>query len=383
MANDYPQIVDKSTLTGVLPGEQFMLIGIEGVMTAASPAVAGLPQIIATVEEAATQFGADSSLTDLISFVLSRGIVYVTAVASGDDGAPPTLAERKTAWEALEDDPTIRIRLTDDTTQATLVALADSCEAADSIQNKQFCFVGIATPTTKAGLAAAAAAVGSNAANRIAGQRAVLVGPGIYSSDGTLLSGAYAAAAAACEVAKNPDITDSLNGALIAAMGGVELEVATGLPLFRLRANGGAPINDFQDLLTDGASPLQQDSTGVAAFTHLRTTWVTDDRYDALMTLLIKDFLFVGIRDMLLAEKFLRMGNTADNRSHAAAKVDAYLTVHNDIVQPIALPDGTTGYGVTVTPSPDEKEFTVAYNGEVVRGTNVINIAGSLTIPVS
>jgi hypothetical protein len=61
--------------------------------------------------------------------------------------------------------------------------------------------------------------------------------------------------------------------------------------------------------------------------------------------------------------------------------VDAYLKAHDTWVAPVQLPDGTTGYGVTTSASTDGKKFTVAYRGQVVRGTNVIAIDATLTIP--
>jgi hypothetical protein len=373
MAHDYPQIVDKSTLTGVFLVDQFLTVGVEGQMDAVGTAVVGLPVLVTTAEQASGLFGANSSLTKLVNVLLGRGLAGVWAVASAS-GVAPTLVQRQTAWAALEENSDVRVRLTDSVTQADLVALADSCENAETIQHKQFCVVGLSTPSTKDG----ATAVG----DAIASKRAVLVSPGIYDNNGNLLTGQYGAAYAAAEVAKNPDIADSLNLMSLGATGGIETQNTTGLPLYRLHANAGVPINDFQDLLDHGVSPFQQGRDGRAAFTHLRTTYTVDETFDALMTLLIKDQVFLDIRDLLLASNTLRTGNTADNRSLAAKMVESYLTQHSDWVQPVELANGTVGYGVSVTPTPDSKSMTINYHGQVVRGTNVININGSLTIPV-
>lgn len=372
MANDYPQIVDKSTLTGVFNVDQFLAIGIEGQADAAGSATVALPYVIASVEDANAIFGPVSRLTGVIKLVLARGINFVYAVASAK-AAGPTLVQRQTAWANLEANADIRIRLTDSETQADLVALADSCEWAETIQNKQFCIVGLAGPAVKATSIAAATALAS--------KRGIIVDPGIYDVNGVLLTGRFAAAAAACEIAKNPDITDSLNKAPIPATTGIEKEAASGLPVYRLKANAGTPINDFQDLLTGGVSPFETASDGRAAFSHLRTTWTTDTSFDALQTLLIKDQVFIDIRNLLLGTNALRTPNTADNRSLAAKIVERYLKSHDDWVAPVKLGDGTTGYGVTVVTAPDLKSFTVNYFGAIVRGTNVININGTLTIP--
>ena len=370
MANDSPMIVDESTLTGIFQSETYLPVGVEGEMALDGDATYALPETISSPGDAATAFGASSSLTSIVQLLLARGFSRVTAVASD---ASHDLAGREAAWEALEDDDTIRLRLSDATAQADLAALAASCENAEGIQNKQFCVTAMATPTSKSTLSTYAAAIAS--------KRAVLVGPGVYDLNANLLGGGLLAAICGAEIAKNPDITDSLNLYEIPATAGIEVEAASGLPLFRLRANGGSPIDDFADLLDDGVSPLKQADTGLAAFTHLRTTWTEDATFDALQTLLIKDGVFIGIRQELLANNFLRKPNTSDNRSLAAAIVDAWLLAHDTWVAPVALPDGKTGYGVTTAASTDGKKFTVSYKGQVVRGTNVIAIDGTLVIP--
>jgi len=98
------------------------------------------------------------------------------------------------------------------------------------------------------------------------------------------------------------------------------------------------------------------------------------------MTLLIRDETFIGLRAMLEAEKFLRRGNTPQNRALAARLVETWLKAHNDWVQPITLANGTLGYGVTVTASSDLRKMIVDYQGEIVRNNQVIDLRGTLTI---
>lgn len=372
MSTTFPEIRDVSVLSGMFFTSQFLTIGVEGQSGAGGTATVGTPYEVSDVSQAVDLFDDTSNLTSLITFLLNRGLNSVWAVSSANDGAPD-LAERQTAWEPLNENADVRILLTDDTTQATLVALAEACEDAETIQNKQFCVVAIANPTTKANLTAAAAAIAS--------KRAVLVGPSVYDEDGTLLSGQYAAAYAAAEIAKNPDITDDLDGVAIPNTTGIEKDT-NGMPLLRIRINGGTPTNDFSDLLDDGVSPFQQGRNGQAEFVHLRTTFTTDDTYDALMTLLIMDQSFIEIRSMLLDQKFLRRGNTESNRALAGALTNQWLSTHRDWIEPANLPDGKTGYGVTVTPSEDRKKMTISYKGVVVRNNQKIDVNGVLTIPV-
>src|SRR3954464_1324674 len=149
MSSLYPEVVDKSTLTGVFKNDQFLTIGVEGQMDNVGTATVAVPKIIKTAEDAGVLFGPASSLTQLVSYVLALGIEFVYAVASAK-GAAPTLVQRQAAWATLEDNREVRIRLTDSVTQADLVALADSCEFAEGIQNKQFCVVGGGIPAVKA-----------------------------------------------------------------------------------------------------------------------------------------------------------------------------------------------------------------------------------------
>jgi phage tail sheath gpL-like len=373
MANDYPEIRDVSSVTGVFNNSDFLVVGIEGQADNAGTATAAIPVVVTTPAEADTYFGPSSSLAALAKFVLNKGVGYVVAVASLK-GSAPNLTQRRAAWATLEDNPNVRIRLTDSTTQADLVALADSCEWAEGVQNKQVCFVGMASGTTKSGFTAAATAIAS--------KRAVLVGPAVYDADNALLSGAYAAAWVASMVALNGDIADDLDTAPLPGSLGIEKESATGMPLFRLRANAGSPTNDFQDLLTGGVSPLRQGRNGGAEIAHLRTTYTTDTTFDALMTLLVKDQAFLRLRTVLEDAKFLRRGNTLENRSLAAQIVDNELQQMRTMIEQKKLPDGTIGYGVTVTASSDERKMIVSYQGKIVRNTQVIDINGVLTISV-
>lgn len=364
MSNLYPEVRDISTLTGIFNLNQFLVIGIEGQMLTAGDATVGTPYLVDSPGAADARFGSASPLASLCKFILGRGINFVYAVASKKD-TTPSLTERRTAWQPLEELRDVRIRLTDSMVQADLVALADSAEWADSIQNKQFAIGGLATPSTSGALTTAVAAIAS--------KRAVLIGPGIYNSSGALLAGNYAAALAACEITQNPDITDDMDTKVIIGMTGIEKD-ANGMPLFRKKAGAGTPTNDHADLLAAGVSTYQQSNRGGIEFTHLRTTWTTDSTYDALVTLLIKDQLFIDIRIVIEEAKYLRRPNTDSQRSALAAIVERELEKRAAWVGPKAQPDGSISYGVTVTPSTDKKKMTVTYHGEIIRNTQVIEI---------
>lgn len=368
----YPEVKDATTLGPRFSQPQYLPIGIEGQADAGGTGTAGVIYVVTTPAQADTVFGPASPLTALVRFVLDRGVPAVRAIAS-KKGSVPLLAERQTAWALLESDPNVRIRLTDSGVQADIVALADSCENAELINHKQICFIGMASGTTLTNLTAAATAIAS--------KRAVLVGPGIFSEAGVLLSGMLAAAAVAATVANNPDIADDLDTLSLPGFTGIEID-ASGLPMLRKKVTGGTAVNDFETALSGGVSPLRSGRNGGVEITHLRMAYTTDTTFDSLMTRLIVDQLFIDIRDYVEGNLFLRRGNTPDVRADLKAGVEALLAERNNWLQPKNLPDGTVGYGVSVIPSADMRQVTVGYQGIVVRGIQQVLVDGKLEIPV-
>lgn len=368
----FPEVIDGTTLGATFSQPLYLPIGIEGEAGSGGTAAVGEVKSVLRPSEADEYFGIDSSLANLVKFLLNRGVAPVVATASAK-GIAPTLNERNSAWDLLESDRTVRIRLTDSTTQADLVALADSCEAAELIQNKQFCVVGMPTGTSKENYSAAAGAITS--------KRGVLVAPGVLDENGDLIDGAFAAAAVAAEVSKNSDPTDDLDMAIIPNLAGIERD-ASGLDVFRIKVVGGTATNDFEDLLQDGVSPLMPGRPGGVAISHLRMTYSTDATFDALMTRVIVDQTFVLVRDYCYDFNALRRGNTPSNRELLRSGVEALLIEHSSWVQPLVQADGSVGYNVSVVASPDQRQMIVHYQGQIVRGTQTILVDGDLKIAV-
>jgi hypothetical protein len=287
----------------------------------------------------------------------------------------PTLAQRQAVWDNMSSDPTIRIRLTDSLVQVDLVSLATYMSNAEAspLYNKQFAIGGMAAATTKAALLTAASA--------IAHKRFVLVGPGVYDENGTLRDGGFLACAVAAELAKNADPTNDLDLWTLPLLTGIEKD-ANGFPLFRLKTVAGTGTNDFEDLLQGGVSPVQQ-AQGLAGtqITHLRTTWLTDTTFDSLMTRIIVDQVFLDVKNYCINNNYLRQMNVTDVRNRIASGVEALLFERQSWIAAKTQNDGTPGYNVQVTSSPDNRQVTVAYEGTVVRGISTIQVAASLTIP--
>lgn len=368
----FPEVKDASTLGAKFSQNAMLGVGVEG--QAAAPGTGVLTQVYRIVRpsEAVTLFGTSSPLTQRVNQLLSAGIPTVYATASKLT-TTPSLAERQAAWANLESDVRVRIRLTDSELQADHVALGTSCNNASLIQNKQFGMVGLASGTAKAALIAAAAAIAS--------KRICLVAPGVYDETGVLRGGSFAATAVAAEVAKNLDLSDDLDTFVVPNLTGIEID-GIGQPIFRNKVVSGTAINDFEDLLQGGVSPLMPGRTGGVSISHLRTTYTADTTMDALMTRLITDQIFVLIREYAYEFNYLRKGNTSGNRELLRSGVEALLTENADLIMPVAQPNGKPGYGVAVTASSDNRQMIVSYKGEVVRGVQTILVDGQLIIAV-
>lgn len=368
----FPEIVDGSTLNARVTSGVFLPIGVEGQSDSAGSVAINVTKLVTRNSEADDFFGPVSSLSTLVKYLLDRGAGPVYAIAS-KKGSFPSLADRQVSWQALEANTKVRIRLTDTSVQANLVALAVSCDNANLLNNKQFAIAGMPAATSKAALITAAAAVAS--------KRLCLVGPAIYNQLGTLLSGVYTAASIAALVALNSDAADDLDTLTIPLASGMELD-ASGNDVFRRLVVSGVVVNDFEDLLQAGVSPIMPGINGGVAISHLRTTYTTDTTFDALMTRVIMDQLFVLVRDKALKFNALRKGNTKTNRDQLASSVDALLNTLGDLVQPVEQPDGTDGYGVRVDASVDNRQQIISYQAEIVRGTSTVLVAPSFTIAV-
>lgn len=379
----FPAVVDASTLGQKLTSPIYLPIGIEGQMDNAGDATVGVLYSILRTDQAVQKFGAASAsrLTMLINTLLARGAGPIIAVAS-KKGSTPTLSERQAVWALLESDPNVRLRLTGSVVQADIVGLAASCANAALINHKQIAVVGMASGTAKSALIAGATAIA--AAGTEAATRTVLVGPGVYDDVGTLQDGGFAAAIVGAEVAKNGDPSNDLDLFQLIPLTAIEKDTA-GMPVFREKVVSGVAVNDYEDLLQGGVSPLMTPpiaGTSGVAISHLRTCYTTDGTFDALMTRIIEDQIFIDVKNYVLSGGFLQQGNTPETRKRIQSGVDAVLHERIAWLQPLPQPDGSTGYGVDVTSSSDQRQVTVNYQGQIVRGIQTVQIAGNLSITV-
>jgi hypothetical protein len=374
-----PRVLDASTLVPKASAAIYLPIAVEGQMDNAGTGAIDTPYAINRVDEANTTFGPASTLTAIIKQVLNAGAGPVIAVASAK-GAGPTLVQRQTAWAILESDINARIRLTDSETQADIAGLAVSVANANLLFNKQIAIVGLPSTTTKANLLTGATTIAAGGVE--AATRTCLVAPGVYDNAGALHGGSFAAAIVAAEVAKNADPSNDLDLWPIPLYTAIEKD-ANGLDVFRRKVVSGSAVDDFEDLLQGGVSPLQpQVVAGGIQTTHLRTTYITNTSYDNLYTRIIVDQLFLDVKNYILTKNFLRSANTAGTRARMKSGVEALLAARSSWVRTVEQADGSFGYNVSVTSSVDNRQVTVGYEGIVVRGINTVKVAANLTIPV-
>ena len=374
----FPEVLDAGTIQPKLTSDVYLPIAVEGSGAAPGTATAATPYAINRVDESSGLFGASSPLHKIIKAVLDRGAGPVVGIASVMTGTA-ALAARQAAWQKLESDETIRIRLTDSEIQGDLAALAVSAKNANLIYNKQYAIVGMASGTTKANLLTGRTAI---AADIEGAKRTVVVAPGVYDAAGTLQGGSFAAAAVAAEIAKNPDPSIDLDLWPVQILTGIE-KGADGLPVFRRQVVAGVAVNDFEDLLQGGLSPLMMNRLGSGVqTTHLRTAYTTDTTFDNFYTIVIADQVFLDVKRYITDGNFLRMPNTVSTRLRIQSGVEAVLNERSSWISKVTQPDGTQGYNVSVTTSADMRQVTIGYEGVIVRGINTVRVAPTLTIPV-
>jgi hypothetical protein len=375
MPQIYPEVIDKSNVGPRFTQPLFLPVAIEGQAATTGTAVVGTIYAIQRPSDSDVLFGAGSSLANLVKFTINRGISPILAAASVKSASLPTITDRQTIWQSMESDENIRLRMTDSVVESDLAALADSCENAELLQNKQVGIGGRPYGTTKSALLASAAAIAS--------KRFVLVGPGLIdaSSPPVNLNGAYASAVMAAKLAVNSDITDDLDLLEVENLTSIETG-ANGLPTYTRKVVGGSAVNDFEDLLQGGVSPYKNLGSGGVQFTHIRTTWTADGTFDALTTRLIADQVFIDVRDYALAVRALRRPNNQVTRDDLAAGVTGVLLERSSWISPRVQPDGTVGYSVAVMPTPDGRGIIISYTGEIIRNIQTITVDAVLTVPV-
>jgi hypothetical protein len=368
----FPQVIDNTVLNQKPQGSIYLPIAIDGVIGAAGTGVVGNVYTISRAADADTFLDPTSDLCKIVKLLLDRGAGPVNVGVSQKSPTAVTLANRQAIWLIQETNPAVRIRLTDSVLVADHVALGLSCDNAALLQNKQFSIVGEAAATAKATLL-------TNATTK-AHKKQVTVAPGIVDENGVTRAANYTAACIAAMVAQNSDPADDLDTVTIPKMLGME-QTAGSQDFLRRTVVAGSLVNDFEDLLQGGVSPIMPGINGGVGISHLRMTYKVDSSFDALMTRIIIDQVFTLVRDYCVDFNQLRKGNTETTRNQLASAVDALLRDHKDWIQPVLLPDGvTTGYGVTVTSSGDQRQQIVSYQGAVVRGVSTILVSGNLTI---
>ncbi len=375
----YPDVIDAGTLQPKLTSAIYLPIGVEGQKDTGGTAVVATLYVINRVDESSVLFGPASSLHRIVKAVLDRGAGPVIAGASAS-ATTPTLGQRQAVWEKMESDETIRLRLTDSEVQADIVALCTSAANADLLYNKQVAIVGMPSGTAKAALITAVDAIVT--AGATSAKRGTLVGPGVYDDAGTLRGGSFAAAAVAAQMAKNADPTNDLDLSVVPLLTATE-KGADGLSVFRRKVVAGVAVNDYEDLLSGGVSPLQPSRLGSGVqVTHLRMAYKVDGSYDSMQTRIIVDQIFIDVKTYVMESNYLSSVNSETVRARIKSGVEAVLLERSEWIKPVEQPDGSQGYNVSVVASVDNRQVVIGYEGIVRRGISTVKVAPTLSIPV-
>ena len=86
------------------------------------------------------------------------------------------------------------------------------------------------------------------------------------------------------------------------------------------------------------------------------------------------------VRDYCYRFMTLRKGNSEATREQLRSGIEALLQTIRDWIEPVTLGDGTVGFDVNVSASPDERQLIISYRAEIIRGIQTIVVAPVFTI---
>jgi hypothetical protein len=110
-----------------------------------------------------------------------------------------------------------------------------------------------------------------------------------------------------------------------------------------------------------------------------------DTTFDSINTLLVKDQLFLDIRDIVLAQGVLRRPNIPFWQGLVASHVEDYLNGRSQGPDAWISAEAPAGRHGRVrrqrhAVSTDRKQMTIHYQAEIDRGTQKVDVNGVLTI---
>lgn len=320
-----------------------------GLAAVNSKMVTGTLYKLTSYEQAAAVFGADGSVTKLVTLALRNGASAVVCAIAAQTADYPKV------FELLCQQEDISVMLCNSVDVAMQQAMRDCILEASVSRRERIGVVAGARGESVSALVERAAALNS--------ERMVLVGPGALDDDGDELSGVKVAAAVAGAIAGQRDPAIPLGGAVLKGIPGVSAACSDG---------------DLDLLILGGVTPVEELGGEVSVVRGVTTRTTTGGESDAtwrdLCSILVIDTVIPALRSSLRS-KFRRAKNTP--RGRGAIRAQVVLELENFLAKEII-----TAYD-NVTVTADETDPTralVEFAFTAAHGLNQIWLSAHITV---
>jgi phage tail sheath gpL-like len=323
--------------------------GVVGIAAAASQGTEGKSYIINSYAEAASAFGADSSMARLIKLLFLNGASSVRAVPAAV-GSAPDPAKYEAAFGTLMDLVQVKIMVCDSHDLAVHQAMKRAIETASEHSKYR---IGVVEGS--GGVQELVAAAGS-----LNFERMVLCAPAEASD--MAQPGAVAAALAGL-IASGTDPALPLNGAALYGLSGLASSFTD---------------TDINALVQGGVTPIENVGGKISVIrgvtTRTTTAGVPDPTWRELTTTLIIDDVIPTIKNSLQS-RFARSKNTAQTRG--AIRTQVIIELENKLAREII----DSYDNVTVKASEtDPATCEVSFDFTVAHGLNHIRLTAHITV---
>ena len=341
---------DMSSVVSRTPGGQTV-----GLAAVSSTGTKGQIYTLTNYSTALAAFGQDSGDANMLALcrlIFMNGASKIIAVPAAVGTAAET-ADYKSAFSALET-ADCGVLCCGSTDTAVLQVLRDSAAASSAARRERVAICGAAVDTA-AELAAVAAEINS--------ERCCLVGPFPLDADGSTLTGAHLAAAAAGVLAAQTDPALPLSGAKVYGFSGLSRDYSDG---------------EIDTLILGGVTPFEclsgETSFVRAVSTRTKTAGAEDYTWREFSTVMIADNVISTLRNALRT-RFARAKNTEQTRSAVKTQV----TIELEAKKSAQIIDG---YGaITVTQNiSDPERCDVEFEFAVAHGLNQIVLTAHISV---
>lgn len=306
-------------------------------------------------EDAKAKYGKDSNIISLMSTAIDNGGSKFIVVRVDASGATPDYA---TALSVSELEEAVDIVITDSVSPTDFATIKTSINSASADRKERTAVIGFDVNTDITTAVSATASLNSN--------RMLAVYPNPLDSNGNELSGMYAAAAVAGQLAGEIDPSMPMTG--------VELSGFYGL-VKKLKST------EMEALIDAGIVPLST-TNGIIRIVRCITTYtkdaanLTDITWQEVTTTRVSDYIFKDLRNGL-ASKFQRAKQNKDTRDAIKSEVMTRLLTYQSLEYIENVADTDVNIEINLT-NPLRNDVSFKY--DVTGPLNVINLTGYLVI---